>query len=35
MYTTNEIESVNSSLRKLTKKGFFENENSVYKIFFT
>lgn len=34
MYTTNAIESVNSSLRKVTKKGFFENENSVFKIFF-
>src|SRR5574344_1046212 len=32
MYTTNAIESVNSSLRKVTKKGFFENENSVFKI---
>ena len=28
------IESVNSSLRKVTKKGFFENENSVFKIFY-
>lgn len=34
MYTTNAIESVNSSLRKVTKKGFFENENSVFKIFY-
>ena len=34
MYTTNAIESVNSSLRKITKKGFFENENSVFKIFY-
>ena len=34
MYTNNAIESVNSSLRKVTKKGFFENENSVFKIFF-
>ena len=34
MYTTNAIESVNSSLRKVTKKGFFENENAVFKIFY-
>ncbi|MBP3749021.1 MAG: transposase, partial [Ruminobacter sp.] len=34
MYTTNAIESVNSSLRKVSKKGFFENENSVFKIFY-
>ena len=34
MYTTNAIYSVNSSLRKVTKKGFFENENAVFKIFY-
>ncbi len=34
MYTTNAIEAVNSSLRKVTKKGFFENENAVFKIFY-
>ena len=35
MYTTSAIESVNSSLRNvITKKGFFENENSVFKIFY-
>ena len=34
MYTTNAIESVNFRLRKVTKKGFFENENSVFKIFY-
>ena len=34
MYTTNAIEFVNSCLRKVTKKGFFENENSVFKIFY-
>lgn len=34
MYTTNAIESVNSSLRKVTKKGCFENEKSVLKVFF-
>lgn len=34
IYTTNAIESVNSSLRKVTKKGMFENENCVFKIFY-
>lgn len=34
MYTTNAIESVNSSLRKVTKKGMFENHNAVFKVFF-
>jgi transposase-like protein len=34
MYTTNAIESVNSSLRKVTKKGMFENQNAVFKIFY-
>lgn len=34
MYTTNAIEAVNSSLRKVTKKGCFENENAVFKIFY-
>lgn len=34
MYTTNAIESVNSSLRKVTKKGMFENEDPVFKIFY-
>lgn len=33
MYTTNAIESVNSSLRKFTKKGMFENEDAVFKFF--
>ena len=32
MYTTNAIESVNSSFRKVTKKGSFPNENAVYKL---
>ena len=31
MYTTNAIESVNASYRKVTKKGAFPNEDSVYK----
>ena len=34
MYTTNAIESVNSSFRKVTKKGTFPNETSVLKILY-
>jgi len=34
MYTTNAIESINSSFRKVTKKGSFPNENSVYKALY-
>ena len=34
MYTTNAIESVNSSLRKVTKKGAFPNEDAVRKAFY-
>lgn len=34
MYTTNAIESVNSSFRKVTKKVFFPNDMAVYKIFY-
>lgn len=34
MYTTNAIESVNSSFRKVTKKGSFPNENAVFKILY-
>lgn len=34
MYTTNAIESVNSSFRKVTKKGTFENENSLLKVLY-
>ncbi len=34
MYTTNAVESVNSSLRKVTKKGMFENEHAVLKVFY-
>ena len=33
MYTTNAIESVNSSLRKVTKKGSLPNEDAVGKAF--
>ena len=32
MYTTNAIESVNASFRKVTKKGSFPNEDAVFKI---
>ncbi len=34
MYTTNAIETLNSSLRKVTKKGMFESENAVFKVFY-
>ncbi|GAA0714931.1 hypothetical protein GCM10008904_31200 [Paraclostridium ghonii] len=34
MYTTNAVESVNSSLRKITRKGSFPNENTVLKLLY-
>lgn len=34
MYTTNAVESVNSSFRKVTKKGAFPNELSLLKLLF-
>ena len=34
MYTTNVIESVNSSLRKVTKRGSFPNQQAVFKILY-
>lgn len=34
MYTTNAIESVNSSFRKVTKKGAFPNENDLFKLLY-
>ena len=34
MYTTNAIESVNASFRKVTKKGSFPNEDAIFKIFY-
>ena len=34
MYTTNSIEAINSSFRKVTKKGAFPNENSLYKLLY-
>lgn len=34
MYTTNAIESINSSLRKVIKKGAFTSDDSVYKALY-
>ena len=34
MYTTNAIESVNSSFREVTKRGSFPNENSLFKLLY-
>src|SRR5574344_830546 len=34
MYTTNPIESVNSSFRKVTKRGAFPNENALLKLLY-
>ena len=34
MYTTNAIEAVNSSFRKVTKKGTFPNENALFKLLY-
>lgn len=34
MYTTNAVESVNSSFRKVTKKGAFPSENAVLKVLY-
>lgn len=34
MYTTNAVESINASFRKVTKKGAFSNENAVLKLLF-
>lgn len=34
VYTTNSIESVNSSLRKVTKQGSFPNENALFKLLY-
>ena len=34
MYTTNAIEAVNSGFRKVTKRGSFPNENSVFKVLY-
>ena len=34
MYTTNAVESINSSSRKVTKKGAFPNENALLKLLY-
>ena len=34
MYTTNAVESINSSFRKVTKKGVFPNENALLKLLY-
>lgn len=34
MYTTNAVESVHSSFRKVTKKGAFPNENALLKVLY-
>lgn len=34
MYTTNAIESINASFRKVTKKGAFPNENALMKLLY-
>ena len=34
MYTTNAIESVNSSFRKVTRKGVFPNDDAVLKVMY-
>ncbi|MCR5608731.1 MAG: transposase [Lachnospiraceae bacterium] len=34
MYTTNAIEAINSSFRKVTKKGAFPNEDAVMKLLY-
>ena len=34
MYTTNAVESVHSSFRKVTKKGAFSNENALLKLLY-
>ena len=34
MYTTNAIEAINSSFRKVTKKGAFPNETALLKLLY-
>lgn len=34
MYTTNAVESIHSSFRKVTKKGAFPNENALLKVLY-
>ena len=34
MYTTNAIEAINSGFRKVTKRGVFSSEDSVFKVLY-
>jgi len=34
MYTTNAVESIHSSFRKVTKKGAFPHENALLKVLY-
>ena len=34
MYTTNAVESIHSSFRKVTQKGAFPNENALLKVLY-
>ncbi|WP_277680343.1 IS256 family transposase [Gracilibacillus dipsosauri] len=34
MYTTNAVESIHSSFRKVTRKGAFPNENALFKVLY-
>ena len=34
MYTTNAIEAINSGFRKVTKRGAFPSDDSVFKILY-
>ena len=34
MYTTNAVESIHSSFRKVIKKGAFPNENALLKVLY-
>lgn len=34
MYTTNAVESINATFRKVTKKGAFPNENALFKLIY-
>ena len=34
MYTTNAIEAINSGFRKVTKRGSFPNDDSVFKALY-
>ncbi|MDQ0272185.1 transposase-like protein [Cytobacillus purgationiresistens] len=34
MYTTNAVESIHASFRKVTKKGVFPHENALFKLLY-